>query len=194
MCDELLFDASYIFLGMPCSVLSFFFVVLLFVDYSNKFVGVLEMNKQQYSLFEMNGKEFPILFERTDVEKTKAFSSFSLGDEKCLVMYSSCLRELREEDKHEEKEYFGVLHKEEDLKNKQMKEYSLKDLVDDFQVNGVVVILSRGGYFQIAYFEKKSMCCTKHKGMRRYINRKGQGHRQSKHSNANGKKTGRSAG
>lgn len=102
-------------------------------------------------------------------------------------------RERREEDEDGEREYYSFLHKKEEVEGKM---YSFPEVVDDFAKQGIVVILSIGGYFQIASFRggANGMAATKHKGFRRYITRKGQGHRQSKHAGGKGTAKCRSAG
>lgn len=150
--------------------------------------------QKSYSLFDVfneNEKE-NIIFVPIEMEKVKAVSSFDYGSGKKLLMFSSCLRQ-KEPNAVEEREYFAFLHKEEADAKLRATQYSLKDLSNDFRVGGVIVFLCKGGYFHAAFFEG-NLNCTKHKGFRRYVNRRGQGKRQTKHQSANGKKSNRSAG
>lgn len=108
------------------------------------------------------------------------------GEKKMVVLFSGMLRPRFIIPP--EKEYFYFLHAEE-LKAKMPPAYSIADLSQDVQRRGICVFLSRGGYFAGAIFRGKDMDAVVHKGFRRYVNRKGQGHRQSKHgSKQNGKK------
>ena len=71
-------------------------------------------------------------------------------------------------------------------------QYTLEDVRGDFAEKGIAVFISHGGYFAAAVF--KGDRAVLHKSFRRYINRKGQGHRQSKHANKNASRKCRSAG
>jgi hypothetical protein len=94
----------------------------------------------------------------------------------------------------EERDNYAFLHGKELASRSVSTVYSLADVADDLVGRGIAVLMNQGGYFAAAIIRESPMRAVVHKGHRRYVVRKGQGHRQSKHTSAHGGKKSRSAG
>ncbi len=109
-----------------------------------------------------------------------------------VVMFAGLLRSTVVEE-HQERDNYAFLHSKE-LASRPSTVYSLADVASDLADKGIAVFMSRGGYFAGAVVRESPMRAVLHKGLRAYISRRGQGHRQSKHTSAQGGKKSRSAG
>jgi hypothetical protein len=76
-----------------------------------------------------------------------------------------------------ERDNYAFLHSKE-LASRPSTLYSMSDLSNDVCDKGMAVLMNQGGYFAGAVFRESPMRAVLHKGHRRYITRKGQGHRQ----------------
>jgi hypothetical protein len=146
-----------------------------------------------FSLFNCN--HIPALqdvtFSRSQVLPKSARSAYSLDADHSLFFYTGILRKAVEVP--EERDHYAFLHQKElDAQKGQNVDYSLSDVAEDFQKQGICVILSFGGYFHGAFFKSENPFLSK--GFRRYVTRKGQGSKQSKHKNKNASRKVRSAG
>ena len=128
-----------------------------------------------------------VLFEQKDAIPRGA----RVGHESGWTMYAGVLRSQVQG--AEERDNYAFLHAAE-LASRTSTVYSLADVAQDLVQRGIAVLMSQGGYFAGAIIRESPMRAVLHKGHRRYIVRKGQGHRQSKHASAHGGKKSRSAG
>ena len=138
-----------------------------------------------------------IKFLRTDKVASSARSHVPVQGV-AVVLYSGVIRPQLKVDEERENYYF--LHREAaerellDQLDGSKLEYGLADIREDFQTKGIAVLISHGGYFSGAIFKGPECKSVLHKSFRRYVQRKGQGHKQSKHANKNASHKCRSAG
>jgi hypothetical protein len=128
-----------------------------------------------------------VLFDQKDALPRGA----RVGHESGWTMCAGLLRSQTEG--VDERDNYAFLHQKELASRSGTTVYSLADVASDLVGSGIAVLMNQGGYFAAAIVRESPMRAVVHKGHRRYVVRKGQGHRQSKHASASGKKS-RSAG